>query len=231
MAHTDTYEQASVMACPGEGTHATLTRNTQSQQRALQATRQFFFTRTYPSQGLNLKQAAEGADNMSDISHRTCPIGPMAPGIKDSSPRAGGWDKNYKACSSCKQCYGTCSLPPTSNLYITAGRGRIQQRLIWKDGISADSRPVTQSLPETYKELLILSTAYVHRCTDTTFRAYSAQPTKQTCQKSLISTRFGSAQQEALQVVLFAPAQKSLGGRRQRRPTVFEGGEGGCRNH
>ena len=97
---------------------------------------------------------------MSDISHRTCPIGPMAPGIKDSSPRAGGWDKNYKACSSCKQCHGTCSLPPTSNLYITAGRGRIQQRLIWKDGISADSRPVTQSLPETYKELLILSTAY-----------------------------------------------------------------------
>ena len=63
--------------------------------------------------------------------------------------------QKLQACNSCKQCYGTRSLPPTSNLHVTAGRGRIQQRLIWKDGIKADSRPVTQSLPETYKELLI----------------------------------------------------------------------------
>ena len=63
--------------------------------------------------------------------------------------------QKLQACNSCKQCYGTCSLPPTSNLHVTAGRGRIQQRLIWKDGIKADSRPVSQSLPETYKELLM----------------------------------------------------------------------------
>ena len=63
--------------------------------------------------------------------------------------------QKLQACNSCKQCYGSCSLPPTSNLHVTAGRGRIQQRLIWKDGIKADSRPVIQSLPETYKELLI----------------------------------------------------------------------------
>ena len=103
---------------------------------------------THPSQGLNLTQAAEGADNMS---HRTCPIGPMAPGTKDSSPRAGGWDKNYKLATAASNAMGRApSHPPR-----TAGRGRIQQRLIWKDGIKADSRPVTQSLPETYKELLI----------------------------------------------------------------------------
>ena len=69
-----------------------------------------FPTRTYPSQGLNLKQAAEGADNMS---HRTCPIGPMAPGIKDSSPRAGGWDKNYKLATAASNAMGRApSHPP-----------------------------------------------------------------------------------------------------------------------
>ena len=75
----------------------------------------------------------------------------MAPGTKDSSPRAGGWDKNYKLATAASNAMGRApSHPPR-----TAGRGRIQQRLIWKDGIKADSRPVTQSLPETYKELLI----------------------------------------------------------------------------
>ena len=132
-----------------QSTHATLTRNMQKSPTCTAVGQAFLFpTRTYPSQGLNLKQAAEGADNMS---HRTCPIGPMAPGIKDSSPRAGGWDKNYKLATAASNAMGRApSHPPR-----TAGRGRIQQRLIWKDGIKADSRPVTQSLPETYKELLI----------------------------------------------------------------------------
>ena len=110
VANTDTHEQATVMACHGNSTHATLTRNMLKSPTCTAVGQAFLFpTRTYPSQGLNLKQAAEGADNMS---HRTCPIGPMAPGIKDSLTQGGRVGQKLQACNSCKQCYGTCSLPP-----------------------------------------------------------------------------------------------------------------------
>ena len=118
-----------------QSTHATLTRNMQKSPTCTAVGQAFLFpTRTYPSQGLNLKQAAEGADNMS---HRTCPIGPMAPGIKDSSPRAGGWDKNYKLATAASNAMGrapshpprTCMLRRDEEEFNNGSSGKMVSKL------------------------------------------------------------------------------------------------------